>query len=270
LPRNIVLGITGGRAKIKKYFEKLSGVPDAIVLDEKGYYLYWVEVKYLQPIPEVLRSLNEYSKKIAEALNVNQSRNKAVIVEITTEALSKILRNMGEKVDPSELKRIIQDKFLSLLDNIVNAAETRKLSHDLYSIGISHEDVKRIERHDVVRYVYTAGHSRIEVKVPKDKDFGPPICGRIIISIPVPLISLLTYFVNIIRVLRKLRDASEQVPSELKLPLIIALGPAVPLEMRILGIPYISEPEVREALKINLKEWTFQRRLKRYGCIYQI
>ena len=251
--RNLYLVLPESEPRLRNILKKLSGVPDAIVLDEKGHYLYWVEVKYLQPIPEVLRGLNEYSKRIAEALSVNQSRNKAVIVEITTEALSKMLRDIGEKVDPLELKRIIQDRFLSLLDNIVNAAETRKLSHDLYSIGISHEDVKRIEEHDVIRYVYTAGPGRIEVKVPKDKDFGPPIRGRIIISIPVPLISLFTYFINTIRILRKLREASGQVPNELKLPLIVALGPAIPLELRILGVPYISELEVREALKIMSK-----------------
>ena len=146
--RNLYLVLPESEPRLRNILKKLSGVPDAIVLDEKGHYLYWVEVKHLQPIPEVLRSLNEYSKKIAEALSVDRSSNKTVVVEITTEALLKILQDIGEKVDPLEIKRIIQDEFLRLLDNVVYAAEARMLNHDLYSIRVPHEDVKRIEEHD--------------------------------------------------------------------------------------------------------------------------
>ena len=188
---------------------------DGIVRDREKRYLYWVEVKYLRPIPQVLTKLSEYSRKMAEALNTEHHGNKAVIVEITTEALSEVLRAMGEESDPIKLKGIVKTEFLEFLDEIVNTTKTQELSSQgLYNIKMTREDVERVEELDDVKYEHVTKYGKIVVKTPKDKDFGPLIRGRVSISMPVPLLALLTRLANYSRVIGKLKEALTQVPAK--------------------------------------------------------
>jgi len=93
--------------RLRSVINKLNGLPDAIVLDEKSRYLYWVEVKYLQPISSVLMKLDEYSRKLAEKFNIYQSEGRTIIVRIAKEFLSEVMQSIEENVDPFKLKGII-------------------------------------------------------------------------------------------------------------------------------------------------------------------
>jgi len=212
--RDMILVVLESIPELRK--KVTSNLPDGMVLDKEGRYLYWVEVKYLRPIPEVLTKLGEYSRKIAELLNVEDPhRVKAVIVEITMEALTKALRAIGEELEPIRLKGIIKTEFLELLDEIVNAAKTQELlSQGLYNIKMTREDVERVEELDDVKYEHVTKYGKIVVKTPKDKDFGPLIRGRVSISMPVPLLALLTRLANYSRVIGKLKEALTQVPAK--------------------------------------------------------
>jgi len=64
--------------RLKSIINKLNGLPDTIVLDGKGQYLYWVEVKYLQPISSALMKLDEYSRKLAEEFNICKSEGRSL------------------------------------------------------------------------------------------------------------------------------------------------------------------------------------------------
>lgn len=255
--RGMVLVLPESIPELRK--KELSHLSDGVVLDREKHYLYWVEVKYLRPIPEALTKLNEYGKKMAESLNVEEPRKvKTVIVEITTEALTEALRAIGEESDPIKLKGIIKTEFLELLDEIVSATKTQgSLSQGFYNIRIIQEDVKRVEKLATVKYEYATGYDKIVVRVPKDRDFGSPLRKRVNISMPVSLLSLLVRLVNYVRVFNKLKKALRQVPHELKLPQIIALGPVIPSVLGMLGLPFVSELEAQEALerlKIKIKE----------------
>jgi len=241
---------------------KLGG-PDAIVLDGKDRYIHRVEVKYLQPIPDVLMKLDEYSRKLAEKFNIYQSEGRTVIIRIVEEVLPELMQSIGEDVDPFKLKGIIKSKFISLLDSIIDVIEGSE-SGRFYSVEVR-EGMERVEEGDTVKYTYSADPGRIEVRVPKDKDSGSPIRGRVAFSIPTLLVLLLTYFVNMVRAYHKLEEALKQrerllqrVPDvlreELRLPLVVVLGPAIPLELRMLGVPFVSELEVCKALRILREE----------------
>jgi len=93
--------------RLRSVINKLNGLFDAIVLDEKSQYLYWVEAKYLQLVPDVLMKLDEYSMKLAEGFNIYQSEGKTIVVRITKEFLSEVMQSIEENVDPFKLKGII-------------------------------------------------------------------------------------------------------------------------------------------------------------------
>ena len=246
--RDMVLVLPESIPELRK--KGLSRLPDGIVLDREKRYLYWVEVKYLRSIPKTLTKLSEYSRKMAEALTAEHHKNKAVIIEITTEALSEVLRAIGEESNPIELKRIVQTELLKLLDEVSNVVKTRELSSQgLYNIKMIQKDVKRVEELDTVKYKYATEYDKIVVGTPKGRDFGPLIRKRVSISMPVPLLALLVRLVNYVRVINKLRKALRQVPNELRLPRIIVLGPALPSELGKLGLPFVSELEVQKALE---------------------
>jgi hypothetical protein len=206
--------------------------PDGLIIDPNGNEKFWVEVKYLEPIPMLLRKLNDFNKEVMKTVTANRSSMPmTTIVQIQIEKdIIEILREINEEVDWESLKSLLGEKFKETLEKIIVAIQKRELNHEEFSVKIN-GDVQRIEEGNTIRYIYEDKlyGDRLEVKVSKDRDIGPLIRGRVTTTMPSIIPLLISHVANIIRVKRKIEDAINQIPERRNLPMILIIGPEWPL-----------------------------------------
>jgi hypothetical protein len=223
--------------------------PDGLIVDLNGNEKFWVEVKYLEPIPMLLKKLDDFSREVMKIVAANKSSmSMTTIVQIQIEkSIIEILREINEEVDWGSLKSLLGEKFKETLEETIIAIQKRELNHEKFYVKIG-EDVQRIEEGNTIRYIYEDKlyGDRLEVKVSKDRDIGPLIRGRVITTMSSIIPLLISHVANIIRVKRKIEDAIDQIPERRNLPMILIIGPEWPLG--------VNAEIVREAYKLVRKK----------------
>lgn len=228
----------------ERMLKKGKSTPDGLIIDPSGHPKFWVEVKNLQLVPMSLRELDDFSRNIRKRVTAeNLSEPITINVQIQIKkAIIEILRRINEETDIGELKKLLEKKFRGTLEEIAAAIQKRELEHEEFSVKIN-KDVQRIEEGDTIRYVYEEG---LEVKVPKDRDIGPPIRSRVVTTMPFAIPLLISYVANIVRVKRKIKEAAGQIPKHRKLPVILIIGPE-----HLLGV---NVKIIQEAYKLAKEE----------------